>query len=29
MDPPRPTDERPRKLVKVVKAYKFAGKEME
>ncbi|KAL1706512.1 hypothetical protein EV121DRAFT_201156 [Schizophyllum commune] len=29
MDPPRPTDEPPRKLVKVVKAYKFAGKEME
>ncbi|KAL1686671.1 hypothetical protein GGG16DRAFT_128522 [Schizophyllum commune] len=29
MDPPRPPDEPPRKLVKVVKAYKFAGKEME
>ncbi|KAL1759265.1 hypothetical protein FB107DRAFT_205534 [Schizophyllum commune] len=29
MDPPRPSEEPPRKLVKVVKAYKFAGKEME
>ncbi|KAL1682481.1 hypothetical protein EV122DRAFT_203478 [Schizophyllum commune] len=29
MDPPRPTDEPPRKLVKVFKTYKFAGKEME
>ncbi|KAL1734131.1 hypothetical protein EV714DRAFT_202979 [Schizophyllum commune] len=29
MDPPRPSEEPPRKLVKVVKTYKFAGKEME
>ncbi|KAL1718268.1 hypothetical protein EV715DRAFT_201634 [Schizophyllum commune] len=29
MDPPRPSEEPPRKLIKVVKAYKFAGKEME
>ncbi|KAI5888589.1 uncharacterized protein SCHCODRAFT_02671166 [Schizophyllum commune H4-8] len=29
MDPPRPSEEPFRKLVKVVKTYKFAGKEME